>query len=71
MSDQTKPAAEDPYVRYARLNPTGHVMPAQPKPAQSNIGRRNFVDENGIHVPRAGAVTPLQRGADWSPPRGW
>lgn len=69
MSDQDKP--EDPYVRYARLNPTGHVMPAQPKPAQSNIGWRDFVDENGIHVPRGGAVTPLKRGADWSPRRGW
>jgi hypothetical protein len=71
VSDQDKSAAEDPYARYARLNPTGHVTPAQPKPATSNTGWRNFVDENGIHVPRGGAMTPLKRGADWMPRKGW
>jgi hypothetical protein len=63
--DQNKP--EDPYARYARLNPTGHVTPAQPRPPDSNAGWRNYVDENGIHVPGGAATAPLRRGADWMP----
>jgi hypothetical protein len=54
------PAAEDPYARYARLNPNGAVTPAAPKPPEQG-NWRDYVDEAGIHVP----------GTAWSPRRGW
>ena len=70
MSDENKPAVEDPWTKYARLNPTGRVTP--PQPTSPTLGNwRDFVEENGIHVPRGGAMTPLKRGADWSPRKGW